>query len=101
MRIIARSTFEAFWIRHTEAKEPLKTWYVDVTKAQWSCTQDIKEDYASASFVADNRVVFNIKGNKYRLVAAVSYKIKAVYIKFIGTHVQYNRINVTTIEPMP
>jgi len=98
MRIIARSTLETFWMRHAEAKEPLKTWYADVTRAQWFCAQDIKNDYASASFVADNRVVFNIKGNKYRLVVAVSYKIQAVYIKFIGTHAQYNRIDVATVE---
>ena len=64
----------------------------------WATPQDIRDRYASASFVGHNRVVFNIKGNDYRLIAAVAYRFQAVYIKFIGTHAQYDRIDAATVE---
>mgnify|MGYP006199370373 CR=1 FL=1 len=69
-----------------------------MANAQWRTPQDIKAHYASASFVANNRVVFNIKGNDYRLIVAISYRFQAVYIKFIGTHTEYNRIDAATVE---
>lgn len=69
--------------------------------AHWKAPQDIKQRYPSASFIARNRVVFNIKGNEYRLVVAVAYRLQAVYIKFVGTHAQYDQIDVVTVELGP
>ena len=73
----------------------------DASRAQWSSPQDIKRRYASASSVASNRVAFNIKGNEFRLVVAVAYQFRAVYIKFVGTHAQYDAIDAATVEPRP
>lgn len=98
MRVIAKSTLVAFWTKHPDAEEPLKAWHDEATKAEWSTPQDIKDQYRSASFVGNNRVIFNIKGNDYRLVVAVAYRFKAVYIKFIGTHDEYDDINSTSVE---
>ncbi len=77
----------------------MQTWVEDATHAQWKSPQDIKLRYSSASFVATNRVVFNIKGNDYRLV--VAYRFAALYVKFVGTHAEYDAINVTTVENQP
>lgn len=101
MRVISKAVLVAFWIRHPEAKQALQTWFEDATHAQWKTPQDIKLRYSSASFVAANRVVFNIKGNDYRLVVAVAYRFAALYIKFVGTHAEYDAINVTTVENQP
>ncbi|WP_308418581.1 type II toxin-antitoxin system HigB family toxin [Chitinimonas arctica] len=87
-----------FGQRHPAAKQPLLAWYEEVSKAAWQSPQDIKNSYASASFVGNNRVVFNIKGNDYRLIVAVAYRISAVYIKFIGTHAEYDKIDAATVD---
>ena len=84
MRVIAIGTLRAFWERHADAEQPLKSWY----------------DEASASFVGKNRVVFNIKGNSYRLIVAVAYRFQAVYIKFIGTHAEYDKVDAATVEDL-
>jgi mRNA interferase HigB len=97
MRIIARSTLKEFWLKHSEAEQPLKAWFQDVTRSQWESPSDLKKIYANASIVANNRVVFNIKGNTYRLVVHVRYDISIVFIRFIGTHQEYDKIDVTTI----
>lgn len=98
MRVIAVSTLRAFWECHRTAEQPLKAWYDEARRAQWLTPQDIRDHYASASFVGGNRVVFNIKGNDYRLIVAVAWRFQAVYIKFIGTHAQYDRIDAATVE---
>jgi mRNA interferase HigB len=98
MRVISKAVLIAFWIRHPAAKQALQTWFEDATHAQWKTPQDIKLRYSSASFVAANRVVFNIKGNDYRLVVAVAYRFSALYIKFVGTHAEYDAINAATVE---
>ncbi len=98
MRVIAKKNLIAFWEKYPDAEQSLKAWYAEASKASWKTPQDIKDGYASASFLANNRVVFNIKGNQYRLVVAVAYKYGAVYIKFIGTHVEYDRADMSTIE---
>ena len=87
-----------FWLRHPASKQALQNWFEDASHAQWKTSQDIKLRYASASFVAANRVVFNIKGNDYRLVVAVAYRFAALYIKFVGTHAQYDAIDAATVE---
>lgn len=99
MNVVARSKLEEFWKRYPDAEQPLKAWYEEATKADWATPQAIKDQYRSASFRPDRRVVFNIKGNDYRLVVAVAYQFKAVYIKFIGTHAEHDAINVDTVQP--
>jgi len=101
MRVISKAVLVEFWIRHPAAKQSLQTWFEDATHAQWKTLQDIKLRYSSASFVATNRVVFNIKGNDYRLVVAVAYRFAALYIKFVGTHADYDAIDAATVENLP
>ena len=82
------------------ARQSLLAWHEEAVKAVWMTPQDIKARYVSASFVGRNRVVFNIKGNDYRLIVAVAYRFQAVYIKFVGTHAQYNRVDAETVEDL-
>lgn len=97
MRIISRRILREFWEKHPDACVPLQTWFHDVERATWKTPVDIKAIYKNASFVANNRVVFNIKGNHFRLVVVVVYQHGVVYIRFVGTHEEYARIDVTTI----
>jgi mRNA interferase HigB len=99
MRIISRAVLSAFWAQHPDAEQPLKAWYEEASHAQWTSPQDIKDLYRHASFRPNRRVVFNIKGNDYRLVVAVAFRFQAIYIKFVGTHAEYDKINVDTVEP--
>ena len=98
MRVISKATLVAFWQTHPASKHALQTWFEDASRAVWRSSQDIKLRYASASFVSSNRVVFNIKGNDYRLVVAVAYRFGAVYVKFLGTHKQYDAVDAITVE---
>ena len=98
MKVIAVGTLRDFWTRHPDAEQPLKAWYDEAKHAVWRTPQDIRQRYASASFVGHNRVVFNIKGNDYRLIVAVAYRFQAIYIKFIGTHTEYDRVDAATVE---
>lgn len=97
MRIIARRTLREFWERHRDAEEPLKSWFALVKVARWESPADVKAFYRTASFLSNNRVVFNIKGNRYRIVAAVDYRFGIVYIRFVGTHRDYDAIDALTI----
>jgi mRNA interferase HigB len=97
MRIIAISTFRAFWTKHPDAQTPLQAWYALASRAQWKSPSDIKAAYRNASFTANNRVVFNIKGNDYRLVVLVRYDKGLLFVKFVGTHAQYDKIDVLTV----
>ena len=92
------ATLKRFWARHPAAEQPLKAWYDEARHAKWSTPQDINDRYASASFIGKNRVVFDIKGNDYRLIVAVAWHFQAVYIKFAGTHAEYNRVDARTVE---
>jgi len=98
MRIIAVSYLRSFWAMCPDAEQPLKSWVDEVKKANWSQPAEIKEQYRSASILKNRRVVFNIKGNDYRLVVSVAYQYQAVYVKFIGTHSEYDAIDVETVE---
>ncbi len=89
----------AFWLQFQDAEQPLKAWFEEASKASWKQPSDIKAQYRSASILKNRRVVFNIKGNEYRLVVAVAYRLQIVYVKFIGTHQQYDAIDAHTIEP--
>ena len=97
MRIIAISTLRSFWGKHPDAQTPLRAWYALASRADWETPADIKEAYRNASFTANNRVVFDIKGNDYRLVVLVKYDRGLIFIRFIGTHRQYDKIDVETI----
>ena len=97
MRIISRRMLRDFWEKHPDAALPLKTWFHDVERADWGAPADIKAVYQNASIIANNRVVFNIKGNHYRLVVVVVYQHGVVYIRFVGTHEAYDRIDAATI----
>jgi len=98
MKIVAIGTLRRFWSIHSEAEPALKAWYDEAKGAKWKSPADIKADYRSASFLANNRVVFNIRGNRYRLVVSVAYRVGVVFIKFVGTHAEYDRIDAMTVE---
>ena len=98
MRIISIKVLKEFIDKHPQSKSSLEAWWNEAKAANWQNSQQIKEQYAIASFVGNNRVVFNIKGNDFRLVVAVAYRFGALYIKFVGTHEEYNKINVETVE---
>jgi len=97
MRIIAKRTLREFWERYPEAEEPLLAWYREVEKQDWDTPAEVKAKYGGASIVGDNRVVFNIKGNDYRLVVKINYPYRVVYIRFVGTHAEYDAIDVEEV----
>jgi len=97
MNVIAKRTLQAFWILHPTTKAPLAAWYAHAKAADWKTPQDIRDDFRSADFVADNRVIFNIGGGNYRLVVHVAYAFKAVLIKFVGTHREYDKLYPATV----
>lgn len=97
MRIISRRRLREFWELHADSEAALRTWFNEVKQATWRTPADVKAQYATASFLAHNRVVFNIKGNDYRLITAIRYDLGIVFIRFIGTHPEYDRIDATTI----
>jgi mRNA interferase HigB len=100
MRVIAKSTLVRFWNQpeYTDAKGALQSWYNEAAKAAWKTLQEIKAHYRSASICGNNRVVFNIAGNKYRLVVEMQYHAGISWVKFIGTHAQYDKINVENVN---
>ena len=97
MRVVARKTLKQFWKIHTDAEEALKSWFAEAEASSWSSPADIKDRYRSASILGDQRVVFNICGNKYRLVVKISYKNGVVLFRFIGTHKENNPKNVEEV----
>ncbi len=100
MRIIAKSTLKKFWEqpKYSDSRAPLESWHDEVLKAIWTSPLAVKEQYGSASICANNRVVFNIGGNKYRLVVEMQYRANIAWVKFIGTHEQYGKIDVGSIN---
>jgi mRNA interferase HigB len=97
MNVISKRTLVKFYEEHPQAKTPLEVWHSNARKSEWKTPDDIKKVYASASFLKDNRVVFNIKGNDYRLIVHIDYKRKIVRVKFVGTHAQYDKIDAEEI----
>lgn len=100
MRVIALSTLKAFWEKtpeYRDAEAPTMAWYREVLKADWATPNDVKAKFTHASILKDGRVVFNIAGNKYRLVVWINYSYGVVYIRFIGTHKQYDAIDAQTV----
>lgn len=97
MRIIALRTLREFWTDHADVEAALRAWYADAKRADWKTPEDIKAVYASASILSANRVVFNLRGNNYRLIVAINYGVGIVYIRFVGTHAAYDKINAETV----
>ncbi len=97
MRVIAKKILREFWEKHADCEQQLKAWFQETSNGGWVSPNDVKTEYPSASFLQDNRVVFNIKGNKYRLIVRISYDYQMVWIRFIGTHAEYDRIDATKI----
>ena len=97
MRVIAKKTLRDFWETHSDSEQQLKSWYQETSKAEWTGPKQIKLEYPSASFLADNRVVFNIKGNHYRLIVRINYDYQMVWIRFIGTYAEHDKIIAKTI----
>lgn len=97
LRVIAKKILREFWQKHPDSEQQLKTWFQEASKAEWKTPRDIKRDYPTASFLADNRVVFNIKGNHYRLIVRLNYDYQMAWIRFVGTHAEYDKIDATKI----
>ena len=97
LRIISKKIIREFWEKHADSKQQLQSWYQETSNVKWKNTNDIKKVYPSASFLADNRVVFNIKGNTYRLIVRINYDYQMVWIRFIGTHAEYDKIDANKI----
>lgn len=97
MRVIAISTLREFWTKHPNSGQALREWYVKTERASWESLNDIRNDFNFVDYVKNQRYVFNIKGNDYRLVAAIKFTPKLVYIRFVGTHNEYDKIDASTI----
>lgn len=97
MRVIAISTLRDFWTRYPDSEQALKEWYVKTERAQWNSLYDIRKDAGAVDYVKNQRYVFNIKGNDYRLIVAIKFTSKLVFIRFVGTHSEYDRIDASTI----
>ena len=98
MRIIRKKPLIEFYTKHPQAKEPLKAWAMEAKHTTWNTPHDIKKLHRNADILPNNRVVFDIGGNKFRLIVKINYNCSVVYIKFIGTHAEYNKINAETVN---
>lgn len=96
-RIIAKKTLRTFWEKHADSEQYLKTWFETVKNASWNSPNEVKQTYVTASIIKDSRVVFNIKGNSYRLVVKFNYRRQWAFIRFVGTHSDYDKIDAVTI----
>ncbi len=92
MRVISRRTLREFWEKHADSEEQLKAWYRETEKASWKNINELKSEYPSVSILKDNKIVFNIKGNRYRLIVKMNFEIQISWILFIGTHAEYDKI---------
>jgi len=99
MRVVAIKTIKVFWskLKYKDSEQSLKAWLYEVKKEQWKSSSDVKKKYRNASILSSDRIIFNIKGNKYRLIVAVKYDFKIVFIRFIGTHKEYDKIDAKNI----
>ena len=97
MRVISKKILRAFWEQHTDVERPLQAWLEDVKRAQWKTPADVQKIYGNDAVLSDSRAVFNIKGNRYRLVTKIHYNTGIVYIRFVGTHAEYDRIDALNV----
>jgi mRNA interferase HigB len=96
-RIFAKSTLRNFWIKHPASEQYLKTWYDTAMSANWKTPYDVKQSYANAGILKDNRIVFNIKGNSFRLVIKFNFAHQLAFVRFVGTHSEYDKIDANSI----
>jgi mRNA interferase HigB len=97
LRVIAKKTLRGFWDLYSDCEQALKSWYKEAENADWQNLNELKSAYPSASILDDNRVCFNIKGNKYRLIVKINFNYQMIWIRFIGTHPEYDKINANKI----
>ena len=97
MRVIAKKILRDFWELYPDCEQQLKSWFQEADKAEWKNPNELKVAYPNASILSDNRIVFNIKGNNYRLIAKVNYEYQMIWIRFIGAHSEYDKINANEI----
>jgi mRNA interferase HigB len=97
LRVIAKRTLRDFWAKHPDCEQQLKSWFREALKSEWKNMNELKIEYPSASIIKENRVVFNIKGNSYRLIVKFNFEFQICWIRFIGTHAEYDKINANTI----
>jgi len=97
LRVISKKILREFWEKHSDSEQQLKSWFQETSNAEWNSPNDIKMEYPSASILSNNRVVFNIKGNKYRLIVRINYDYKMAWIRFVGTHAAYDKIDANKI----
>ena len=97
MRVISKKILREFWEKHSDSEQQLKSWFQETSNAEWNSPNDIKIEYPSASILSNNRVVFNIKGNKYRLIVRINYDYIMAWIRFVGTHAEYDKIDANKI----
>jgi mRNA interferase HigB len=97
MRIIAVSTLRDFWVKHRDAEQPLRAWVHVVRGADWAKPTDVKAMFRSADILANGRAIFDIGGNKYRLICAIHYRGKRIYVRFVGTHKDYDKVDAATV----
>ena len=97
MRIIAKKILREFCQKHPDCAQQLKAWFQETSKSKWKNPNEIKKEYPNASVLAGNRIVFNIKGNRYRLIVRINYDYQMMWIRFIGTHSEYDKIDATKI----
>jgi mRNA interferase HigB len=97
VRVIAKKILQEFWVKHPDCEQQLKSWFKETSKAEWKNSNDIKNEYPNASILTDNRICFNIKGNHYRLIVRFNYDYQMAWIRFIGTHNEYDKIDANEI----
>lgn len=97
MSVISKRSLRNFWLKHADSEQQLKAWYRETERAQWENINSLKKDYPSASILQDNRIVFNIKGNNYRLIVKFNFEYQICWIRFIGTHAEYDKIDANSI----
>ena len=97
MRILAKKILREFWDQYPSTEEQLKSWFQETSKCNWTNPNYVKDEFPNARLIPNNRVIFNIKGSQYRLIVRVNYKYQMVYVRFIGTHEEYDKIDPTKI----
>ena len=97
MNVVSRRTLVEFWTKHPPAKSPLEGWYHVARHAAWKGPQDVRSDFNFVDFVSDNRAIFNIRGNSFRLVVRISYEFQNIMVKFVGNHAEYDKIDANTV----
>ena len=97
MRIISKRTLREFWEKHRDCEQSLLIWYKEILKNEFFYSQEVKDNFARCRPIGNNRFIFNIKGNNYRLIVKISFELQTVWIRFIGTHNEYNKINPNKI----